>query len=63
MNYANTTTYKTVLTRANAAASGVDASVGLWGSTAAITSITFDLPLVRTISTGSTFTLYGIKAA
>lgn len=63
MNYANTTTHKTVLTRANAASSGVDASVGLWGSTAAITSMTFDLPSTRTFSTGSTFTLYGVKAA
>jgi hypothetical protein len=63
MNYANTTTHKTVLTRASAASSGVDASVGLWGSTAAITSMTFDLPTTRTFSTGSTFTLYGIKAA
>lgn len=63
MNYANTTTHKTVLTRANAASSGVDASAGLWGSTAAITSMTFDLPSTRTFSTGSTFTLYGIKAA
>jgi hypothetical protein len=63
MNYANTTTHKTVLTRANAASSGVDASAGLWGSTAAITSMTFDLPTTRTFSTGSTFTLYGIKAA
>lgn len=63
MNYANTTTNKTVLTRANAASSGVDASVGLWGSTAAITSMTFDLPSTRTFSVGSTFTLYGIKAA
>ena len=63
MNYANTTTHKTVLTRASAASSGVDESVGLWGSTAAITSMTFDLPTTRTFSTGSTFTLYGVKAA
>jgi hypothetical protein len=63
MNYANTTTNKIVFTRANAASSGVDASIGLWGSTAAITSITFDIPSTRTFSTGSTFTLYGIKAA
>jgi hypothetical protein len=63
MNYANTTTHKTVLSRCNAASSGVDASVGLWGSTAAITSMTFDLPTTRTFSTGSTFTLYGVKAA
>jgi len=63
MNYANTTTNKTVLARCNAAASGVDATVGMWNSTAAISSMTFDLPSTRTFSTGSTFTLYGIKAA
>ena len=63
MNYSNTTTHKTVLARCSAGAAGVDASVGLWGSTAAITSMTFDLPTTRTFSTGSTFTLYGIKAA
>jgi hypothetical protein len=63
MNYSNTTTHKTVLSRCSAGAAGVDASVGLWGSTAAITSMTFDLPSTRTFSVGSTFTLYGIKAA
>jgi hypothetical protein len=63
MNYSNTTTHKTVLSRCSAGAAGVDESVGLWGSTAAITSMTFDLPSTRTFSTGSTFTLYGIKAA
>ena len=62
MNYSNATTYKTVLSRANRASSGTDAVVGLWRSTAAITSVT-----IRTsggnLATGSTFTLYGIKAA
>jgi len=63
MNYSNTTTNKTVLSRCNAAAAGVDASVGMWGSTSAVSSVTFDLPSTRTFSAGSTFTLYGIKAA
>ena len=63
MNYSNTTTHKTVLSRCSAGAAGVDESVGLWGSTAAITSITFDIPSTQTFSTGSRFTLYGIKAA
>ena len=63
MNYSNTTTHKTVLSRCSAGAACVDESVGLWGSTAAITSITFDIPSTRTFSTGSRFTLYGIKAA
>lgn len=60
MNYSNTTTYKTVLARGNSASGQTRASVTLWRNTAAITSfkisgVTFDV--------GSTFTLYGIKAA
>ena len=39
-NYANTTTNKTVLARANKASVGVDQTVGLWRSTAAINSLT-----------------------
>jgi hypothetical protein len=62
MNYSNATTNKTVLSRANNSSRGTEASVGLWRSTAAINTI-----LVRTnannFDTGSTFTLYGIKAA
>jgi hypothetical protein len=61
-NYSNTTTYKTVLTRTNEAGTGVDATVGLWRNTAAITSILY-YPGVGNWITGSTFTLYGIKAA
>jgi hypothetical protein len=58
-NYSNSTTYKSVLARANNADNGVNAAVGLWRSTAAITSIT----VVATNSgfaSGATFTLYGI---
>lgn len=60
-NYSNTTTYKTALSRANRAGSGLDAIVGLWRSTAAISSITFTLS--SSFASGSTFTLYGITAA
>jgi hypothetical protein len=63
MNYSNTTTNKKVLARASSQQEGVEATVGLWSSTAAITSITFDLVSTRTFSVGSTLTLYGIKAA
>lgn len=64
MNYSNTTTNKTVLGRANDSATQVTALVGLWRSTAAITSITLNLYASgANYGTGSTFTLYGVKAA
>ena len=63
MNYSNATTYKTTLNRANKASDGVDAVVGLWRNTAAINSITFFTASGNNISSDSTFTLYGIKAA
>jgi hypothetical protein len=62
-NYANTTTYKTTLIRAEEnSVNYVTSTVGLYQSTSAITSIKV---LVDTgnFSVGSTFTLYGIKAA
>lgn len=62
MNYANTTTYKTIIGRSGNAAGGVDAYVGLWRSTAAISSFSIQTDS-GSISTGSTFTLYGIAAA
>ena len=62
MNYSNTTTFKTMLTRANDSASGLDAIVHLWRSTAAINRIDIYLDAVS-FTTNSVFTLYGIKAA
>jgi hypothetical protein len=61
-NYSNSTTYKTMLSRSNAAAYGVAATVGLWRSTSAITSLTITSESGN-LQVGSTFTLYGIKAA
>ena len=61
MNYSNTTTYKTVLTRGDSQES-TDIVVGLWRSTAAITSILID-GAGATFAIGTTFTLYGILAA
>ena len=63
MNYSNTTTYKTMLERANNAARGVDAGVHLWRSTAAINSIYVYNSGATNYVAGSTFTLYGIAAA
>lgn len=61
MNYSNSTTYKSVLARANAAGSGTQARVGLWRSTAAITSVTL-LTGSGNFAVGSTFSLYGIAS-
>ena len=64
MNYGNSTTNKTMLVRQNDAATQTDAYVYLWRSTSAITSISFvSATGGNTIKTGSTITLYGIKAA
>jgi hypothetical protein len=62
MNYSNTTTYKTFLNRANNAGYGVEAQVGLWRSTSAINTILLGVAS-GTWAVGTTFTLYGIKAA
>jgi hypothetical protein len=61
MNYANTTTYKTTLSRGNNTGTGTSANVGLWRSTAAINAVKL-LPSASTFTSGSTFTLYGIKS-
>jgi len=61
-NYANSTTYKTVLSRFNQASDMIQAIVGLYTQTTAITEVTIPTYGSRTFSTGSTFTLYGIGA-
>ena len=61
-NYSNATTYKTILYRNNLSTTSTGAGVGLWRSTSAITSIKV-YPNSGVLSIGSTFTLYGIKAA
>lgn len=61
MDYANTTTYKTFIARANNASAATESFVSLWRSTAAINSITI-LPSTSSYASGSTFKLYGIEA-
>jgi hypothetical protein len=61
MNYSNSTTYKTWISRANRASNGVDNILGLWKNTSAITSVTV-LPAANSFAAGSTFDLYGIKS-
>ena len=62
MNYANTTTNKTTLSRGGSASNLTIAEVGLWRSTTAINRI--DVTTASgTMNTGTVLTLYGIKAA
>jgi hypothetical protein len=60
-NYSNSTTNKTIVGRTNSVYNSVQASVNCWRNTAAITSIVYFGD--ANILAGSTFTLYGIKAA
>lgn len=67
MSYANTNVYKTILSawETQGGASGsqyVLRQVGLWRSTSAITSMKFTFNSGNIVA-GSTFALYGIKAA
>lgn len=62
MNYSNATTYKTALAR-SASTRGTEATVNLWRSTAAVTSVTISAQSTINFASGTTFTLYGIAAA
>lgn len=62
-NYSNTTIQKTFLGRDNYSINVVYATATLWRSTSAITSITLSGTGGHQIASGSTFNLYGIKAA
>jgi hemolysin activation/secretion protein len=61
-NYSNTTTNKTVISKGHDSSVSVRLYVNLWRSTSAITSIKIYLA-ADNLDAGSTFTLYGIKAA
>ena len=62
MNYANSTTYKTIISRCDLGNAEADAIVSMWRSTSAITSITVFAGAVN-MKTGTMLSLYGIKAA
>lgn len=63
-NYSNTTTNKSFISRVNTIEMNcAGASIGTYRSTAAITSINIMTSNGNTYNVGSTFTLYGIKAA
>jgi hypothetical protein len=62
MSYANTNVFKTVLSR-NSDNSLTGATVNLWRSTSAITSILLYPENGPNLASGSTFSLFGLKAA
>lgn len=65
LNYSNTTTYKTLITRFgtnDGSAPAVEETVNLWRSTSAISQIDITA-LGGNFVIGTTFNLYGIKAA
>jgi len=67
LNYSNSTTFKTIISRGNygtretTTTDAVEMSVRLWRNTSAVTQISIGTS--PPFSIGSTFTLYGIKAA
>lgn len=64
MNYANTSTNKSYLSRANYASQEVNTRIGLWRSTAAINTILVSLFNTGwAFAAGTTFSLYGIATA
>jgi hypothetical protein len=64
MNYSNTTTTKTVISRGNAATGETELHIGLWRKSPveAINALNF-VATSGSWSSGSTFSLYGIRAA
>jgi hypothetical protein len=62
-NYSNATTYKSVISRGSDASNYVSSYVSLWRNTNAITSIVLLPDSGTTLTSGSTFTLYGIASA
>ena len=62
MDYANTTTNKTVISRDGNANLAAEAAVGLWRSTSAINIITMGDFGGATMAAGTTAALYGIQA-
>jgi hypothetical protein len=62
-NYSNTSTFKNSMGRTSSAAANVSQITNLWRSTSAIERLQLYDFTGNSFATGSTFTLYGIKAA
>jgi hypothetical protein len=61
-NYANTSTYKTLISKSMDANAGVIVYGNLWRSTSAINAVKLNA-VSNTFAAGTVITLYGIKAA
>ena len=61
-NYSNNTTYKTIISRGNSN-NYAFAWANVWRNTSPVTSLTLSTDGASTFSSGSSFTIYGIKAA
>jgi hypothetical protein len=62
-NYANTSVYKSILTRFSEPQGATAIVAGLWRSTSAINSLTLYSTSSQTIPAGTILTIYGIAAA
>jgi hypothetical protein len=62
-SYSNTSIFKTMLSRNNSTPTEVNFISGLYRSTSAVSSINFTVQAGNTYSTGTVFSIYGIKAA
>ncbi len=65
MSYANTNVNKTALSSSGSAGKGAERAVSLWRSTSAITNIKVGAAqgLARNLKSGSTLSLFGVRAA
>lgn len=63
MNYSNTTTFKSYLSRGGDSGTVTMAYIGVWRNTAAISTILFGNGAASGLLAGTTISLYGIKAA
>lgn len=61
MSYANTSIFKTILSRSGDAAGGTALDINLWRSNSAITSIQIPATSTYTWNAGSTFKLWGVS--
>jgi hypothetical protein len=62
-NYSNTNIKKTLIIKSGRDTGGIDLHQGYWNSTNAINSITINMSQGTNWAAGTTFNLYGIKAA